>query len=241
MPIRFRFRAVPFLATVVLVALGIALGQWQDRRAAGKLAIQAQQEQQARSEPLHIGALPVEAAAVELRPVSVTGEFLAGYPVFLDNRPIDGKTGFYLLMPLRINGSNEHVLVARGWLPRNTAEHDKLPPFTTPAGQVTVTGIATSHIGHVMQLGEPPAIAPRAILQNLEVSAFAKASGLELQPFFLQQTRPATPDDAMERRWPAPSMGADKHKAYAFQWYALAVMAVLFFLITGFKRAKNDD
>jgi hypothetical protein len=30
----FRFKWVPFAATVLLVALGVSLGQWQERRAA---------------------------------------------------------------------------------------------------------------------------------------------------------------------------------------------------------------
>ena len=38
---RFRFRAIPFVATVLLVALGVSLGQWQDRRAASKTRLQA--------------------------------------------------------------------------------------------------------------------------------------------------------------------------------------------------------
>ena len=40
MRISFRFRTIPFVATVLLVALGVSLGQWQDRRAAEKTALQ---------------------------------------------------------------------------------------------------------------------------------------------------------------------------------------------------------
>ena len=59
----------------------------------------------------------------------MTGEFVRDWPLYLDNRPQDGRAGFYLLMPLRIAGSNMHVLVARGWLPRYTAERGRLPPY----------------------------------------------------------------------------------------------------------------
>jgi cytochrome oxidase assembly protein ShyY1 len=187
-----------------------------------------------------VGAAPLDAGAVEFRTVSVTGEFVRDWPVFLDNRPQDGKVGFYLLMPLRISGSREHVLVARGWLPRYTAEHDRLPAFDTPAGMVTVTGTARTSMGKVMQLGQPTPVAPRAILQNIEVRQFSAASGMALQPFFIEQLAPATPDDRMARAWPAPALGVDKHKGYAFQWYALAAMALLFFLITGFRRGKDS-
>ena len=249
---RFRFRTIPFVATVLLVALGVSLGQWQDRRAAGKMALQQMIKERAGAAPLAIGAAPLAAEAVELRPVTVTGEFVQGWPLFLDNRPQQGKAGFYLVMPLRIAGSDMHVLVARGWLPRYTAEHSRLPPFATPSGTVTVTGLARAGMGHVMQLGEPAPVRPQAILQNLEPQQFAQASKLAVQPFFIQQagSQPgeqpgeqagAQPDDKLVRDWPAPALGVEKHQGYAFQWYALAVMALLFFVITGFRRGTHQN
>ena len=237
MRIRFRFRAIPFVATVLLVALGVALGQWQDRRAAGKIALQHMIKERATTAPLRLGAQPLAVEAVELRPVSATGEFVRGWPVFLDNRPQNGKAGFYLLMPLRLSGTDMHVLVARGWLPRYTAEHSRLPPFDTPSGTVTVSGLAKASMGHVMQLGEAPPVTPQAILQNLTPAQFAQGSKLAVQPFFIEQSGP--PADQLVRDWPAPSLGVEKHQGYAFQWYALAVMALLFFVITGFRRGTN--
>jgi surfeit locus 1 family protein len=236
---RFRFRAIPLLATVLVVALGISLGKWQDRRAAEKIALQAKLVERGQAPPLVVTDLPMVADAVEYRKVSVRGEFVPGWPLFLDNRPQDGKVGFYLVMPFKIAGSNRHVLVARGWLPRYTGAHDRLPPFATPAGTIVVTGIAKTSLGKVMQLGDPAALRPRAILQNLDVEQFGKASQLPLQPFFIEQTVPAAADDQLVRNWPAPALGVEKHQGYAFQWYALALMALLFFVFTGFRRGTK--
>lgn len=241
MRIGFRFRPIPFVATVLLVALGVSLGQWQDRRAAGKIALQQTIAARGAGAPLQVGAEPLTPEQAELRPVLVTGEFVRDWPLFLDNRPQQGKAGFYLVMPLRISGTRMHVLVARGWLPRYTAEHNRLPSFGTPAGTVTVTGLAKGALGRVMQLGEPAPVRPQAILQNLEPAQFAQASGLAVQPFFIEQSGPAPAGDALVRDWPAPSLGVEKHQGYAFQWYALAVMALLFFVITGFRRGTKQD
>jgi cytochrome oxidase assembly protein ShyY1 len=237
----FRLRLIPFLATVALVAIGVCAGRWQDGRAAQKIALQARLAAGNAAAPLVLGAAPVPAADVELRRVRLAGEWLAGWPVYLDNRPHNGKPGFYLLMPLRLAGSDMHVLVARGWLPRDMAERGKLPAYATPAGQVAVEGIARLAPGHVMQLGQAPQLAPGAIVQNADAAAVAAASGLKFQPFVVEQ---ATPDgagqgapEALVREWPAPALGADKHKGYAFQWYALAAMAVLFFVFTGLRKS----
>jgi cytochrome oxidase assembly protein ShyY1 len=239
MRISFRFRPIPFAATVLLVALGISLGNWQQRRAEEKIALQHKLEERAVEAPLVLGPDPLEAVALEYRHVKVTGQFVPAYPVYLNNRPQDGRAGLYLLMPFRIDNSGMHVLVARGWLPRNMGDAGKIAPYATPAGTVTIHGIAKAGIGHIMQLGTPEPVKPGAIVQNIDPGQFAQASGLQLQPFFIEQSGPGA--DGLVRNWPAPSLGADKHRGYAFQWYALAVMALLFFVITGFRRGTRPN
>jgi len=176
---------------------------------------------------------------IEYRRVRVTGEWVANWPLFLDNRPLNGKAGFILAMPFKIAGAKEHVLVLRGWLPRDAREYGKLPDFATPGGTVTIEGVAVLNAGHVMQLGTPGALKPGTLVQNLTPAAVAQASGLALQPFFVQQTG-AGQGEGLVREWPAPDVGVDKHRGYAFQWYALALMAALFFVITGFRSGRKQ-
>jgi cytochrome oxidase assembly protein ShyY1 len=242
MRLRFRFRTIPFLATLILVLLGIALGNWQTRRALEKTALQARLEQGMAAAPLALDGGAVDQARLEFHRVTVTGEFVPGWPVFLDNRPQAGRSGFILLMPFKIAGAaNKYVLVARGWLPRNTAEHDRLPPYTTPAGRVTLEGRAVRKLARVMQLGTPAPLKPGAIVQNTGPAEVARASGLDLLPVTVEQTGPNLPGEALVRDWPAPSLDIDRHKGYAVQWYALAVMALLFFVITGFRSGRRKS
>ncbi|MES2148175.1 MAG: SURF1 family protein [Pseudomonadota bacterium] len=238
MRIGFRFRAIPFVATVLLVALGLSLGQWQQRRAAEKIALQASLTARAAQAPLVLEGAPANPAGIEYRTVTVRGQFLAGWPLFLDNRPLHSRQGLYLLMPFKIAASGATVLVARGWLPRQ-AEHGRLPEYATPAGTVTIEGVVKLGMGHIMQLGSPAPAQPNAMLQNVDVGQVAAASGLSLLPLFIEQTGPAQAGDALLRDWPAPALGVEKHQGYAFQWYALALMALLFFVMTGFRRASK--
>jgi surfeit locus 1 family protein len=240
MRLRFRFRTVPFLATLILVLLGIALGNWQTRRAAEKTALQARLDQGMAAPPQVLDGGVIDPARLEFHRVVVTGEFVSDWPLFLDNRPLAGRSGFILLMPFKIaGGANDYVLVARGWLPRNTAEHDRLPPFTTPAGRVTLEGRAVRQLARVMQLGTPAALHPKAIVQNLTPAEVAHSSGLDLLPVVVEQTGAGQPGEALVRNWPAPSLDIDRHKGYAVQWYALALMAFLFFVITGFRSGRS--
>ena len=242
MPIAFRFKPIPFIATVLVVALGIALGNCQERRADEKIATQERLARGAAAAPLMLTGAPLAAADVEYRRVQVTGRFVQDWPVYLDNRPYQGRAGVYLLMPFKVDGTAMHVLVQRGWLPRDPLARDKLPVFDTPAGTVTLEGVARLHAGHVLELGQAPALAPGAIVQNADPLQVAAASGLTMQPFVHQQSAPARPygdDLRMGREWPASGMNPEKHQGYAFQWYALSVMAIIFFVVNGFRRGKS--
>ena len=241
-PFRFQFRWIPFVVMLLLVALGLSLAQWQQRRAEEKIARAARLEAGNLAAPLPLTAaplLPVDAEAIEYRRVTLTGHFVPAWTVYLDNRPYKGQAGLHVLTPFRIEGSSMHVLVAQGWLPRNNADRTRLADYTTPTGTITVQGIARLHAGHVMQLGTAAPLAPQAIVQNADSAQLAQASGLAFQPLLVEQTGPVS-SGLPVRDWPAPDLGADKHRGYAFQWLALALMAFLFFVFTGFRRANNS-
>lgn len=240
MPIRFRWRPVALAATVVAVALGLALGQWQTRRAAEKEAIATRWLARESAAPLELQAGVLPADELEYRRVRVKGEFIRNWPVYLDNRPYQGQAGFYLLMPFRIAGSSQYLMVARGWLPRNSAERTRMAPFATPEGNIEIEGILKRSPARLLQLGNPAMLQPNAIVQNLDLAEFARASRLPLLPFMLEQSGPPLPRDNLVRDWPPPSSGIGKHRAYAFQWYALAAMALVFYAATGFRHATTS-
>ena len=240
MRIRFHLRPVPLIATCLLVVLGIALAQWQTRRAHDKQVIQAQMLARAEAPVLQLTGAPIDAAAVSFRRVRVKGHFVSDWPIYLDNRPQDGRPGMYVVMPFQIAGSGTQILIERGWIPLNRAARNTVFPYQTPPGEIELGGIARLHAGHVMQLGAPAVLHPGAIVQNLDETAFAKAARLSLLPLLIEQTDVlATGADGMVRNWPKPSSGIEMHQGYAFQWYALALMALLFFVVTGFRREPD--
>src|SRR5271165_4923866 len=102
MPIRFRFRWIPFVATVMVVAIGVSLGNWQWRRADEKRAIETRLTARRAAPPLTVGAMQEEIDNIEYRRVVVRGEFDRDWPLYLDNRPHAGNAGFYLLMPFKV-------------------------------------------------------------------------------------------------------------------------------------------
>lgn len=224
---------------MLAVAVGLALGQWQTRRATEKQAIGAAMQERGTAAPLQLnGTLPDDPAALEFRRVRVRGTFVDAWTVYLDNRPHERRAGFHMLMPLRIDGSDQAVLVARGWLPRDPADRTRLPAIPTPAGIVEIEGRIRRQPGRVMQFGEAAPLQQGAIVQNVSVAEFAAASGLAMLPLLIEQE--GADGSSLVRDWPQPSAGVDKHRGYAFQWYGLAAAAFIFYLVTGFIRGTKQ-
>lgn len=225
----FALRAlVVLLAALAGTALSARLGFWQLDRAAQRDAAQARLDAQAHLPVLDQAALGRTSQALDAqwqRRVRLEGEWLPRWTVALDNRPMDGRAGLYLLMPLRL-GPDDVVLVQRGWLPRDAAERTRLAPHHTPAGKVVVEGHLRPEPARLYELAAG-GDAGGVIRQNLEVAAFARESGLPLRPLLVVQAADAADaagDDGLLRRWPAPSSGADKNRGYALQWFALAAL-----------------
>lgn len=186
------------------------------------------------------------------RLLTVRGRLLPERSVFVDNRTYNGVAGFHVLTPLRIADVDDvadaaelrdrpgaggaavvmHVLVLRGWVAHDRAERTRLPALPAPGGPVELTGVAQQDLAQVLELKRLPPPGPsQRIWQNLSLAGYADWSGLRLQPLLIRQTEPARIvgsagaafDDGLVRDWPRPGLDVDKHRGYAFQWYAMAV------------------
>lgn len=236
MPLKFRFRTIPFVAAIIGATVGVSLGQWQTRRAAEKDAIEAKISVREIATPMVLGAANSDIEDMEYRRVIVRGTFVREWPIYLDNRPYKGQAGRYVLMPLKMEGSDRYVLVARGWVARDVADRTKLPSLKTPDVQVAIEGVIRRGVGHVLQLGVER-LTPGAIVQNVEPGQVTAAARIAMEPFVLEQLTDT--NDGLVRDWPRPSTGVEKHRGYAFQWYALAATSLVFFFVTGFRRGRN--
>ena len=109
-----------------------------------------------------------------------------------------------------------------------------MPLLKTTEGTIQLEGVIRPGVDKVMQLGASEAYKPGVILQNLDIQDGARQMGFKMVDFVLDQTTDTF--DGLQRDWTLPSVGSDKNRAYAFQWYALSLMAVIFYVVTGFRR-----
>jgi surfeit locus 1 family protein len=234
---RFRPRWLPTLGMIAVVAITVALGNWQRHRAVEKETLGAQFAAAAGAPPVELAPGDPDAARLRFRIVRATGEYDAARQLFVDNKIHAGRAGFDVVAPLKLAASNRYVLVDRGWIAQ-AARHADLPDVPPPTGQVTVVGRANLPPQRYLELGGGGTAGP--LWQNLDLGRIAAATGLDLLPVVIEQADSGAPADGLVRDWPAPDLGADRNRSYMLQWYSFAALAVVLWLALNW-RAHDAD
>lgn len=231
---------VILLATLLVSGITAKLGFWQLGRAQTKEALNAitvarQLEPALRNDDWASGHVP---DVWMQRSAELNGQWLPQFTVFLDNRSMKSQTGFFVITPFQLN-NGAVLLVQRGWVARDRARSDLLPPVQTPQGPLTLQGRVVPSPSKLMELGVAAPVQEgfTVLRQNIDLEAFRLETKLPLLAT-LQQTSAAP--DGLVREWPQSISGADKNRGYAFQWFALSALAFLLFVwFQVWKKIKN--
>lgn len=234
---RYRFRPRFFTTALAIgfVAMTFLLGQWQTGRAEEKLRMQALLEKLLADPPL---ALPTAIVAGEdwvQRRVVVRGQF-EGPTFFVDNKVYRGAAGYHVITPLCVEKGRACVLVNRGWIAAGP-RRDVLPAIDRSSAPAELEGIAVIPPSHRYELSEPSGDGP--VVQNLVVDRLSARTSLPLQPFVLLQT--SATKDTLTRDWPRPDAGVDTHRAYALQWYVMALVGIVLWVKLNLHRASKKE
>lgn len=239
---RYEFRPAlwPTLVTIAILPVLLYLGNWQLERAAWKQRLvdeDAENMQQAR---VPLAGVVGREGAQAFRRVSALGRYDLEHQLLLDNRIHQGRAGYHVLTPFRSGG--RVVLVNRGWVPVGP-DRAVLPALPGTAEEIVVNAIIAPTPDRFFRLGseeERHTDWPR-VVQQLEPGALGKLLGVELLPAVLLLER----EDAygFVREWKAVyGITPDKHRAYAMQWFTLALVLVLIYIGVNTRRhGKNAD
>ncbi|MEJ2508097.1 MAG: SURF1 family protein [Gammaproteobacteria bacterium] len=236
---QFRPRLWPTIATLVLLPILIALGFWQLDRAQEKREIQQRFEQRTREAPLVLGARLVDSPkAVHYRRATARGVFDAKHQLLIDNKVYEGKAGYDVLTPLRIQGTDTWVLVNRGWVPQGRSRKD-IPTVPVPEGTVEVHGLIELPDGKPLFVGGDyregsgwPSVA-----LWLDLARYAKQTGYRVQPFELLQD-PKDPGN-YPRQWQIVTLPPEKSVSYAVQWFTMAAALVIIYIVVNLRRTPT--
>ena len=251
---------------LALIALTARLGFWQMDRAAQKTGLHEAVLKQKQLPVIDfiefvatkIKSLPPDWRADLHRPIAVQGRWLAEQTVFLDNRQMNGRPGFFVITPLVLDGvrspSGKPVawLVQRGWVARDFLQRDRVPRVPTEPGSVTVSARIAPPPARLLDLGgagqNPDSTSSNAIRQNLDIGLVASALNgfATVQGSSLLQIAPPVGEsqvnDGLLREWAEPAAGVTKHHGYAAQWFGLSgllAVLLLWFQVIAPRRKKS--
>ena len=222
------------VAAAICALLTTRMGVWQLDRAAQKSGVQSRIEQRTAMAPLAAHELARDAAAADgqlHRRITLRGRWLSRATVYLDNRQMNGRPGFFVVTPLLLS-PDDAVLVQRGWMPRDFVDRTRLQPLLDADDELSVTGRIATPPSKLFELQGGSA---GLIRQNLDLAEFSREIGLQLRPLSIQHlegpeltnglTSSRAPD-GLQRQWMVPAADVAKHHGYAFQWFALSALSV---------------
>lgn len=224
-----RFFVKPWLTalSVFFFSLFIGLGFWQLHRYHYKQALLAGYAAVVHLPAIdwqHLLVLPQKAD----RKVSLQGRFDVSRRVYL-TRLYQGRYGYDVLTPFQPAGSNAWVLVDQGWVAVNPRSQ-RIALLPEPSGNKSITGRVkvineASFVlgGNVLSAGGWP-----LIVQNLDWTLLKqRLPGLET--FIIRQSAPA--NRIFVRDWPVTNMLPQRHMAYAVQWFLMALVLLIVFIV----------
>ncbi|HEU5014334.1 MAG TPA: SURF1 family protein [Roseiflexaceae bacterium] len=220
-----------FMVLVIITCCG--LGVWQWNRLQQRLALNEKINSHMSAPPITLNPNDTDANALDYHFVSVRGTYDPSQEVFLRNRSYGDATGYHVLTPLRIQGSDKAVLIDRGWIPLTLEESGDHASYAPPKGVVTVQGVARQQQQYTGGPQDPPLSAERPRLNEwfqVNTSRIQQQTGYPLVPVFIE-VQPTGADDAMPEGLPIPSrttdLGPGPHMSYAIQWFSFALIALV--------------
>jgi surfeit locus 1 family protein len=240
---RIRVAPLPAVAALLMLVLLLWAGFWQLERAEEKRRIGVAQAYRADKAPVDLRPGLLDSAGLErlrYRRTRASGRYRWDRQYLLDNRTHQGVAGYHVLTPLRLQDSDVHVLVNRGWLPVG-ADRGRLPDVTVSAQLLGEEGVIASPPAAGLVLGSSgydddgwPRVVQRVDLERIEEQLDGP-----LLPFVMRLSPDS--DRGYLREWQIRTgLSAERHVGYAVQWFALAVALVVLCIWAAMRRAPDN-
>ncbi len=235
-------RWTPPVWALLLAAAGLLffgrLALWQWQRAELKTEMASRYEQRVDAEPLTLETLLLRGEDIEDLPLRLRGRYDNGRVVFLENQMRGPVAGFHVHTLFLPEDGGPGILVNRGWVP--VARDMQALPEIVPASSTEIIG-TVAWPSAFFTVGAPDYRRLPLRVPRLEPEQIAAALGVELRPFVLRLD--AAAPDGFVREWqPSARLGMspEKHRGYAFQWFALALAVLVLLVVLNLRRNSHD-
>ena len=221
--------------TVFVCFIFVRLGFWQLARAEEKKQMLSTQHRLETETPIDWS--PTKASPIQYQLTHVRGHFLNA-TLLLDNQHYHHQFGYDVISPLVLE-DGQVVLIDRGWI-LGDLNREILPSVSIPIGAVDIVGSAyypaeiNWFLGGVVDRTYPHLV----VIEFIDAHIIGQFLHKSVYPFIIRMRPEAY--DGFVRDWPVVAFSPDRHLAYAAQWFAMALLVAIMFIIFTVKK-KNEN
>lgn len=222
------------LLSFLLIALFIKLGFWQLSRAHEKIQLLARYQQSEHTPIKSLTDVAKHPRVWEFHGVELTGHFDNDHLIFIDNQFFNHQLGYQVVVPF-VMKIGPVLFVNRGWVPMGQ-NYQQLPAIPPVTGEVTIRG-------RVMLPQHNPLIRTDFMkinrtwplrVEEFSIPMISNILGETTYPF-LVTCFPDSPH-AFKVQFVLTNISPERHRAYAFQWFAMAVTLIMITIILWMRR-----
>ena len=217
---------------LVIAAMGvlIRLGIWQLERLEKRQAFNARVLAQTSQPELVLGADTLDESVenMEYREVRVTGEYDHSQEIAIRNQHWENQWGVHLVTPLHIQGTDQSILIDRGWIPAEDYQSGDWSKFAE-SGPIEVSGVfrssqAKADFGRRSDPTPSPGDAPIKAWNFVNIDSISKQVPYPLLGAYIQQAPNPDWDQLPYRTQPEVEISEGPHMSYAIQWFTFAAV-----------------
>jgi surfeit locus 1 family protein len=225
------------LFAVLLLPVLISLGLWQLDREQEKQQMQARYERRAQEAPTPLSQIDWRDNDLGWVQVIASGRYDTKRQFLLDNRIHESRVGYEVITPLATDTGL--LLVNRGWIAQGATRQD-LPALPLTDDEVSINAVIYVPSGDVMMLGsgvEPGTGAWPEVIQRIDLELMSEMLGESVLPYSvrLQSGAPGL----LQANWQAINMQPETHRAYAVQWFIMALVLMVLYVMFSFRRSES--
>jgi cytochrome oxidase assembly protein ShyY1 len=238
-----RWRRASWLAialTFIGIVVSVRLGVWQLDRAGQAQALLDAFAGAATATPEDFSTVNTNPPADRFPKVRVRGHFLADRGWWRDEQLNGGRVGVEAYAAFAADGSDALLLVDRGWSAWSHVPGTQPSMPAAPQGEVELTGMYAPFPASGLRLGGsvlPKQSAWPKLTLAIDREEIAADLGRPLLPRVLLLDADAA--SGFERTWTPALMPPERHRAYAFQWFAFALAALVAFVVLHWKKVDS--
>lgn len=217
------------LLAILAVGVMIRLGIWQLERLEQRRTFNRQVLAVRDLPPLELlGGIPAELDTQLYRQAIANGEYDYEHQVLLTNQSYQDQLGVHLLTPMKISGTENYILVDRGWVPFEAYQNGSLEQYNQ-AGETSAAGIlanSSTRIGvrSCTTSEQPEQPDASLVLFCVDLDAIQKTLPYELASLYLIRAPAGVSEQPPIGTTVQIEITEGPHLGYAVQWFSFAAL-----------------